>query len=137
LAQRLHVDFATESRFDNPRAVQIRLSAFSLERLCEVGQKVRDVYLAHAQAPERVSRKSDNAYITELARAVTGRLGGKIGVAPRIFLKKLVSDVLDRIDQFDDFHPREHYQLTLQDAEMTATERQAASASSVDDIELP
>src|SRR5246127_174265 len=25
LAQRLHVDFSTEARFDNPRAVQIRL----------------------------------------------------------------------------------------------------------------
>lgn len=57
-------------------------------------------------------------------------------MAPRIFLKKLVSDVLDRIDQFDDFEPHEHYQLTLQDAEMTAMERQAASANSVDDIEL-
>lgn len=136
LAQRLHVDFGTESRFDNPRAVQIRLSAFSLERLCEVGRKVRDIYVAHAQAPERISRKSDNAYIAELAQAVTGKLGGKIGVAPRIFLKKLVSDILDRIDQFDDFEPHEHYQLTLQDTEMTAAERQAASASSVDDIEL-
>lgn len=59
-----------------------------------------------------------------------------MGVAPRIFLKKLVSDILDRIDQFDDFDPYQHYQLTLQDAEMTATERQAASANSVDDIEL-
>jgi len=113
------------------------LSAFNLEKLCEVGRKVRDVYMAHAQAPERISRKSNNAYITELAQAVTGKLGGKIGVVPRIFLKKLVSDILDRIDQFDDFGPNEHYQLTLQDAEMTAAERQAASASSVDDIELP
>jgi len=137
LAQRLHVDFATESRFDNPRAVQIRLSAFNIERLCEVGQKVRDVYMTHAEAPGRILRKSDNAYIAELARAVTGKLGGKIGVAPRIFLKKLVSDILDRIDQFEDFDPHEHYQLTLQEAEMTATERQAASANGVDDIELP
>ena len=137
LAQRLHVDFGTESRFDNPRAVQIRLSAFSIDRLCEVGQKVRDIYVAHAQAPERILQKADNTYITELAQAVTGKLGGKIGVAPRIFLKKLVSDVLDRIDQFDDFQPHEHYKLTLKDAEMTATERQAASANNVDDIELP
>ena len=137
LAQRLHVDFKTESRFDNPRAVQIRLAAFDLARLCEVGQKVRDVYVAHAQSPERISQKADNAYITELAQAVAGKLGGKIGVAPRVFLKKLVSDVLDRIDQFEDFDPHEHYQLTLQDTELTATERQAASASSVDDIELP
>ena len=137
LAQRLHVDFDTESRFDNPRAVQIRLPAFNMERLCEVGQKVQHVYMAHAEAPERIAEKANEAYVVELAQAVTGKLGGKIGVAPRIFLKKLVSDVLDRIDQFDDFDPHQHYQLTLQDAEMTATERQAATAGSVDDIELP
>lgn len=136
LAQRLHVDFDTESRFDNPRAVQIRLSAFSLQKLSEVGRKVRDVYITHAQAPDRITKKSSDSYIDELAGAVTGKLGGKIGVAPRIFLKKLVSDFLDRIDQFPDFDPHEHYKLTLQDAEMTATERQAASADCVDDIEL-
>jgi P-loop Domain of unknown function (DUF2791) len=30
LAQRLHTDIATEARFDNPRAVQIRLQEFDL-----------------------------------------------------------------------------------------------------------
>ncbi|MFZ1103291.1 MAG: BREX system ATP-binding protein BrxD, partial [Hyphomicrobiaceae bacterium] len=33
LAQRLQVDFATDPRFDNPRAVQVRLAAFDLELL--------------------------------------------------------------------------------------------------------
>src|SRR5437667_3472383 len=33
LAQRLHTDFATEARFDNPRAVQIRLPGFNVELL--------------------------------------------------------------------------------------------------------
>src|SRR5438552_1881305 len=42
LAQRLDVDFQTDARFDNPRAVQIRLSGFDLERLRLVGRKVRD-----------------------------------------------------------------------------------------------
>lgn len=37
LAQRLHVDFQTDPRFDNPRAVQLRLSAFDHDRLLEVG----------------------------------------------------------------------------------------------------
>ena len=44
-------------------------------------------------------------------RAVTGKLGGKVGVAPRIFLKKLVADVLDRVDQYADFDPRQNYAL--------------------------
>jgi hypothetical protein len=66
---------------------------------------------------------------------MTGRLGGKVGIAPRLFLKKLVADVLDRIDQFDDFDPRQHYQLTVASSEMTTVEREA-QAQSVNDIEL-
>src|SRR3954451_3343099 len=37
LAQRLATDFATDARFDNPRAVQIRLPGFSQDLLQEVG----------------------------------------------------------------------------------------------------
>ena len=44
--------------------------------------------------------------------------------------------VLDRVDQFDDFDPRQHYQLTVSETELTATERAAAGATSVDDIDL-
>lgn len=36
-----------------------------------------------------------DGYVRELAEAVTGKLGGKVGVAPRIFLKKLVADILE------------------------------------------
>ena len=69
-------------------------------------------------------------------RPSTGRLGGKVGVAPRIFLKKLVADVLDRVDQFPDFDPRQHYALTIAETELTPVERQAMGASDVDEIEL-
>ena len=62
----------------------------------------------------------------DLADAVTGSLGGKVGVAPRVFLKKLVADVLDRVDQFGDFDPRKHYALTLAPAELTEEERSAS-----------
>jgi hypothetical protein len=136
LAQRLHVDFATDPRFDNPRAVQIRLPGFTHDRLVEVGRKVRDLYVAHAAARERIQALADDSYVDDLARAVTGRLGGKVGIAPRIFLKKLVVDVLDRIDQFPDFNPREHYALTVADAELTTVERNAARATHVDEIPL-
>ena len=67
---------------------------------------------------------------------MAGKLGGKVGVAPRIFLKKLVADVMDRIDQFPDFNPREHYALTITESELTAVERQAFGAADVDEIEL-
>lgn len=135
LAQRLHVDFQTDARFDNPRAVQLRLTTFDNERLIEVGTKVRDLYAADCSAPDRVRRLANDEYIETLARSMAGKLGGKVGIAPRLFLKKLVSDVLDRIDQFDDFDPRVDYQLTVSTNEMTSVEREA-QAKTVDDIEL-
>ena len=97
---------------------------------------MRDIYQTHAGASDRIGALCDDNYVQELAQAVAGKLGGKIGVAPRIFLKKLVSDVLDRVDQFPDFNPREHYTLTMTDSELTAVERQAAAATGVDEIEL-
>jgi hypothetical protein len=136
LAQRLHVDFATDARFDNPRAVQIRLANFTFEKLCLVGRTIRDIYVAHAASAERVAQLTDDAYIAELAQAVTGKLGGRVGVAPRIFLKKLVADVLDRIDQFPDFDPHKHYALTLAEAELNDIERNSTPVATVDDIEL-
>jgi hypothetical protein len=136
LAQRLHVDFATDARFDNARAVQIRLKGFSLESLVEVGRKIRDVYVSHSANGGRLGALVDDAYVCDLAKAVTGKLGGKVGIAPRLFLKKLVGDVLDRVDQFADFNPRLHYALTLNSGEMTEVERNAAAARTVDDVEL-
>jgi hypothetical protein len=136
LAQRLQVDFRTDARFDNPRAVQIRLPAFDLDRLKLVGCKIRDIYRQHAQAPDRVAIHCDDAFVAEFASAVAGKLGGKVGVTPRIFLKKLVADVLDRIDQFPEFIPREHYALTINESELNPVERQAMGSSDVDDVEL-
>ncbi len=136
LAQRLHVDFGTDRRFDNPRAVQIRLAAFDQGALLEVGRKVRDLYAEGRAGEARLRGVVDDLYVEQLARAVAGGLGGKVGVAPRLFLKKLVADVLDRVDLHEAFDPRQHYQLTLADSEMTVNERAAASATSVDDIEL-
>ncbi len=57
-------------------------------------------------------------------------------MSPRLFLKKLVADVIDRVDQFADFDPRKHYALTISEIEMTAQERASVGAGSVDDIEL-
>lgn len=137
LAQRLHVDFGTDRRFDNPRAVQIRLAPFDHTALLAVGRRVRDIYAEGRPHKQRLRSVVDDSYLDTLARAVAGGLGGKIGVAPRLFLKKLVADILDRVDLHEDFDPRRHYTLTLAESEMSVVERAAASATSVDDIELP
>ena len=136
LAQRLHVDFKTDARFDNPRAVQVRLAAFDLDRLVEVGCRVRAIYQDHCPSAGRIAERCGDDYVRGLASAVAGKLGGRVGIAPRIFLKKLVADVLDRIDQFPDFDPRQHYALTVSETELTAVERHAAAATDVDDVEL-
>jgi hypothetical protein len=136
LAQRLHVDFGTDRRFDNPRAVQIRLAPFDHTALLAVGRRVRDVYAEGRPHEQRLRTVVDDSYLDTLARAVAGGLGGKVGVAPRLFLKKLVADILDRVDLHEDFDPRRHYTLTLAESEMSTVERAAASATSVDDIEL-
>ncbi|MFD9503414.1 BREX system ATP-binding protein BrxD [Streptomyces sp. NPDC060035] len=135
LAQRLATDFSTDPRFDSPRAVQLRLPGFDLTRLCELGRNTRDLYAGQATHPERIADAVDDVYIAQLATAVTGGLGGNVGVAPRLFLRKLVADVLDRVDEFKDFDPRKDYALTVSSAELSDIERNAA-ASSADDIEL-
>lgn len=136
LAQRLATDFTTDPRFDNPRAVQLRLPGFTQESLVHLGMTIRDLYAAGAAAPDRIKAFADDAYVGDLARAVGGALGGKVGVAPRLFLKKLVGDVLDRIDQFADFDPRQHYRLTVGSTELTDVERNLADLASADEIEL-
>jgi hypothetical protein len=140
LAQRLATDFATDVRFDSPRAIQLRLHGFDVPRLGELGRAVRDLYATGASSPERIVQRVDDAYVSELAVAVTGRLGGQVGIAPRLFLRKLVADVLDRVDLHTDFDPRLHYALTVSTAEMSDVERSAAAGGPTpgraDDIEL-
>ncbi len=135
LEQRLHVDFGAEPAFDSSRAVQIRLPAFEEGRLVEVGRKVRDLYpSAHA---DRVAGRVGDDVVGALARQVAGKLGGKVGVAPRLFLKKLVGDVLDRVEEHEAFDPTVHYKLEVSATEMSVEERVAAGVErSVDEIEL-
>lgn len=136
LAQRLHTDFETNSRFDNPRAPQIRLRAFDRGALVEVGKKVRDIFVSGSRTPESIAARASDALIESLADAVTGELGGKVGIAPRLFLKKCVADLLDRIELYPDFDPAKDYRLTLRSEELTPQERNLMAASSVEDIPL-
>ncbi|ABD12314.1 hypothetical protein ThrDRAFT_03446 [Frankia casuarinae] len=143
LAQRLHVDFLPDQAFDNPRAVQLRLPGFNRDSLLELGGRIRELYSSGHGDPERFATAVDEGYLAEFAQAVVGQFGGRVGVAPRIFVKKLV-DVLDRVDQHPAFDPRRAYVPRLSATELTDTERaampsppQPPPAASVDDIDLP
>jgi hypothetical protein len=137
LAQRLATDFLPDPRHDNLRAAQVRLSGFDLDKLHELGVAVRELYAEGADNPERVRHRLDDSYLLGFAEAVAGELGGKVGIAPRLFLRKLV-DVMDRVDQNDDFDPRSHYSLTVNGTELTEVERGAhvQRAASADEVEL-
>jgi len=135
LEQRLHVDFGKDTQFDSSRAIQIRLLPFDEARLVEVGRKVRDLYpTAHA---DRIRARVSDAAVVALARKVAGGLGGQVGIAPRLFLKKLVAEMLDRVEEHEAFDPTEHFELNLAPGEMNADERFAAGIERTpDDIAL-
>lgn len=134
LAQRLETDFSGDPRFHNPRAPQIWLQPFDHGRLVEVGRRIRDLY--PAASTERLRARVGDAVVETIARGVEGQLGNRVGIAPRLFLRRLV-DVLDRVDEFEDFDPLRDYDLALKASELTPEESAAAGVTrSVDDIEL-
>ena len=136
LAQRLATDFDADGKFDNPRAPQVRLQPFSRDNLVEVGLRVRDIFADGSRDKGRLLTLAGDPIIERLARRIGGALGDQTGIAPRIFLKKLVSDVLDRIDQFSNFDPERDYKLTLRANELTDEERALLPASTPDEIKL-
>ncbi|GAA4260837.1 BREX system ATP-binding protein BrxD [Dietzia aurantiaca] len=143
LDQRIGVRFDSDPRFDNPRQPQIRLQAFDFPRLIEVGTRVRELYVTGISddAAARITRYVDDDYLRVLAESVAGKLGGQVGIAPRQYLRMLV-DVMDRVEMFADFVPREHFTPTLESTDLSENERSAAASSSSgslddpDDIEL-
>jgi len=65
-----------------------------------------------------------------------GKLGSKVGVAPRIFLRKLVATILDRVDLFPDFDPAKDLDIRVDAEELTLEEQAAAADKKPDDIEI-
>lgn len=127
LHQRVQVTFGEDPRWDNLRAAQVRLLPFDEDRLLEVGRKVLALY--PARAPERVRARVDDAFLFTLVGHITSGFGGRVALAPRLFLRELV-DVLDRVDQHPDYDPREHYRLHLDDDRLTAEELSARYGTS-------
>ncbi len=119
LHQRVQVNFSEDARFDNLRAPQVRLLPFTEDRLLVVAQRVRDLY--PARNSERVTARVDDRFLAALVSAVTAGFGGKVALAPRLFLRELV-DVMDRVDLHEDYSPVQHYKLEMEDAKLTPEE---------------
>lgn len=78
LAQRLDTPFMPDPRFDNPRAVQIRLPGFTQESLTAVGVRVRGLYARGRENETRLREQIDDVYLADFSRAVAGELGAKV-----------------------------------------------------------
>ena len=74
---RLATDFSTDPRFDNPRAVQLRLPGFNRDALLALGAKVRDLYADGRPSPTALSRSSTTRTSASRGRdhGVAGREG--------------------------------------------------------------
>lgn len=135
LAERLRTDFSRDPRFDNPRAPQLRLTPFNQDTLVELGTRVRALFVHGINDADRVSTIADDEFIRSFSSSVSGALGDRVGIAPRLFLRKLV-DVLDTIEIHPDFDPRSDYELQILPADLNEAEREAAAHRSADDVEL-
>lgn len=124
LAARIGVDFSGDPRWDNPRAPQVRLLGFQHASLVELGQRIRDIYASGSPAADRIDALVTDDYLGAFATAVAGQLGGRVGIAPRVFLRKLV-DLLDRIEQFPDFEPDQAGAVKVAVGELNDDERAA------------
>lgn len=118
---------------DNPRAPQVRLLGFQRDSLLELGERIRDIYAAGSSAADRIGSLIGDDYLGVLAGTVAGRLGGRVGIAPRLYLRKLI-DILDKVEQFPDYVPEDAGRVTVADAELNDDER--AVAGGVDGIKL-
>jgi hypothetical protein len=120
--------------FPDMGAVQLGLPAFDQARLVAVGRRVRDLFDAiHPGTSARVS----DAFLTRLARDVSGAFGGKVAVTPRRFLREVVG-VLSRARQYAEYNPDEHYAFKLDEAgvpSLSFHERAAIEGRGVRDAE--
>lgn len=136
LHQRLDVYFG-DPAFDNMRAVQVRLLPFDVERLVALGRRVRAVY--RCTHPARVAERVDDAVLRGLAEAVSGALGRARGVMPRLYVRRLIDGIIDRVDQYEDFDPlKELARMGFSPAQIAEAEAEQArgAALALDDIPL-
>ncbi|MBK9069387.1 MAG: BREX system ATP-binding protein BrxD [Myxococcales bacterium] len=130
LHQRVQVNFSDDSRFDNLKAPQVRLMPFTDERLLTVGTRIWDLY--PAKNPERLAARVDDSFLQGLVSQVTAGFGGKVALAPRLFLRELI-DVMDRVDIHEAYDPKAHYKLELDDGKLTPEELAAKHGRAVEE----
>jgi len=97
---------------------------------------VRNIFVSGLEDGDRVGTTVNASVISALATGIAGRLGGEVGLAPRIFLKKLVAELLDVAELHEEFDPRVHYKPVIAGEELNDAERAAVGSVSPDEIKL-
>ena len=105
------------------------VSARSEFAITTVGTRIRDLY--PAKNPDRLLRRLDDNFLRALVAQVTAGFGGKVALAPRLFLRELI-DVMDRVDIHEEYDPQAHYKLELDDGKLTAEELAAKHGHTVE-----
>ena len=111
-----------EGEPENLRQPQLRLPAFDRDRLLQVARRVRDLY--PSADPDRLASRASEAFLGQLADRVTTGFGGRVDLAPRMFLRELVH-VLDLVDQHPDYDPSASYRFQPPTADLRAEEDEA------------
>jgi hypothetical protein len=143
LRQRIEIKFDPTGKFDDLDAVQIRLPSFDVERLVEVGKKVRGIYCGLRQASGLETRLGDDV-LRSMAATIAGAFHGAVHLAPRQFLRSLVTE-LGKAHQYSDYEPKGGYRFEsagpgappLADAEKAALAgRLVRDAELVEDVKV-
>lgn len=98
------IAFQKTGDFVNLRQPQLELKPFDASRLKAVALKLLELYPSSDRG--RMQRKVTVAVIEALIQRATKKFGGDVGVVPRQFLRSFV-DMLDVVDQNDDYEPEE------------------------------
>src|SRR5262249_42584920 len=96
---------------DNLRQPQMRLKPFDFQRLLTVAQRVVEIY--PADNGDRIRQKISHEMLGAFVDRITRGFGGRIDLAPRLFLRELVH-VLDLVDQHASYDPARDYRFETQ-----------------------
>ncbi|MGK5091073.1 BREX system ATP-binding protein BrxD [Deltaproteobacteria bacterium TL4] len=105
------IGFSKSGGFVNIKQPQLELKPFDRQRLQDVALHLRELYPSLNK--QRVIHEVSDPFITNLVDKITSGLGRQVGIIPRQFLREFVN-ILDLVDQHQDYHPSVVYEFTPQ-----------------------
>ena len=134
--QPLHdrIKFQSDAGFVSLRQPQLELRPFDKERLRQVARRLREMFPATSDGKTRLDQQVDDGFIVEMVAQLTEGFRGDVGVVPRQFLREFVG-VLDRVDEFPDYRPRDTYEFAAEKAPLSAEEQQKAKGTPLPPID--